>query len=192
MTTDATSPDLASRRLATVLEHVRLENSHDLEGLMSTFGSTGFYDDAPWDEHHEGLDAVRAYYAALLRAAPDFHIEVVSARAAQDAVVLEVRLTGTHRGTWRGLPATGRTIDIPICAIFTFDAQDRLAGERIYYDRATVLRQLGVFFEPDTMSGKLLTPLLHPLTMLRALREFAAPRPAAQPERAQSSSGVNR
>ncbi len=119
---------------------------------------------------------MRAYYASLLRAAPDFQIEVLSSRAAEDAVVLEVRLTGTHLGSWRGLPATGRRIDIPICAIFTFDAGDRLAGERIYYDRATVLRQLGVFFEPDTLLGKLVTPLMHPVTMLRALGRVAVRR----------------
>jgi hypothetical protein len=27
-------------------------------------------------------------------------------------------------------------------------ADDNLAGEKIYYDRGTVLRQLGVFYEP--------------------------------------------
>ena len=28
-------------------------------------------------------------------------------------------------------------------------ADDNLAGEKIYYDRGTVLRQLGVFYEPE-------------------------------------------
>jgi hypothetical protein len=32
--------------------------------------------------------------------------------------------------------------------VYTFDADDRLAGERIYYDLGSVLRQLGVFHEP--------------------------------------------
>jgi hypothetical protein len=41
------------RRLQRVEEHVRLENAHDLDGLMSTFGSNGFYDDEPWAEHHQ-------------------------------------------------------------------------------------------------------------------------------------------
>lgn len=178
MTTATASTDRATRRLEAVLEHVRLENSHDLEGVMKTFGDTGFYDDAPWGEHHDGLDAVRAYYESLFRAAPDFHIEVLSSRTAEDAVVLEVQITGTQLGSWRGLPATGRRIDFTICAIFTFDSGDRLAGERIYYDRATVLRQLGVFFEPDTLLGKVVTPLIHPLTTLRALGRIATHRPS--------------
>jgi len=52
----------AALRLQRVEEHVRFENAHDLEGLMSTFGSSGTYDDEPWSEHHQGLDAVRGYY----------------------------------------------------------------------------------------------------------------------------------
>ena len=159
-----------SSRLAAVMAHVDRENAHDLDGVMATFGQHGYYEDAPWSEHHDGLEAVRAYYAALFRAAPDLRIEVLRAWDASEAVVLEVRLTGTHIGTWRGMPGTGRRIDFPLCGVFTFDPDDRLAGERIYYDRATVLHQLGIFVEPDSMAGKLLTPLLHPLTVLRAAR----------------------
>jgi len=153
-----------------VMAHVDLENAHDLDGVVASFGQHAYYEDGPWSEHHDGVDAVRAYYAALFRATPDLHIEVVRAWDASEAVVLEVRLTGTHAGAWRGLPGTGRRLDFPLCAVFTFDLGDAIAGERIYYDRATVLRQLGVFVEPDTVAGKLLIPLLHPLTMLRAAK----------------------
>jgi steroid delta-isomerase-like uncharacterized protein len=158
----------AARRLQQVEEHVRLENAHDLDGLMSTFGATGFYDDEPWAEHHQGLDGVRGYYQALLRAAPDFHIDVKRRHATDDCVVLEVQLSGTHSGAWRGLPATGRHFDFPLCAVFSFDSDDRLAGERIYYDRATVLRQMGVLSEPTSVKGRLGALLLHPITVIRA------------------------
>jgi steroid delta-isomerase-like uncharacterized protein len=159
----------ASRRLRQVEDHVRFENAHDLDGLMSTFGAGGFYDDAPWSERHEGLDGVRNYYETMLRAAPDSHIEVKGRHVAEDCIVLEVELTGTHLGAWRGLPATGRRFDFPLCAVYTFDAQDRLAGERIYYDRITVLRQLGVVSEPTSLKGRLGALLLHPVNLIPAL-----------------------
>jgi hypothetical protein len=44
---------------------------------------------------------------------------------------------------------------------------DRLSGETIYYDRATVLRQLGVFHEPDSAAGRIATVLMRPLSMVR-------------------------
>ena len=158
-----------ARLLQRVEEHVRFENAHDLDGLMSTFGADGFYDDEPWSGHHQGLEAVRGYYRDLLRAAPDFHIEVKGRHATEDSVVLEVRLSGTHAGPWRGLPATGRRFDFPLCGVFTFDDQDRLAGERIYYDRTTVLRQMGVLSEPTSVKGRIGALLLHPVNVLSAL-----------------------
>ena len=68
--------NLSAARLALVEEHVRLENQHDLEGIMSTFGASARYDEEPWGDHHIGCDAVRAYYDGLLRAMPDLAIEV--------------------------------------------------------------------------------------------------------------------
>src|SRR5437899_1849608 len=58
---------------------------------------------------------------------------------------------------------------LQLCAVYTFDGQDRLAGERIYYDRTTVLRQLGVVSEPTSLKGRLGALLLHPVNVIPAL-----------------------
>jgi len=162
-------PTRLSARLALVEEHVRLENQHDLEGIMRTFGAAARYDDEPWNDHRVGRDGVRAFYGDLLRALPDLQIDVQQRHPSEVAVVLEVIIRGRHLGSWRGLPPTGRPVEFPLCAIFTFDDEDRLAGEKIYYDRATVLRQIGVFHEPDRMPGRISTVLTHPLTIARAV-----------------------
>ncbi len=157
-----------------VREHVRCENAHDLDGIMRTFGNDGRYDDEPWNEHHTGLDGVRKYYAELLRSVPDLYIDVQREYVAENAVILEVIIRGTHLGAWRGLPATGRRLAIPLCGVFTFDDRNRLSGERIYYDRASVLMQLGVFSDPQSLRGLLATLLFHPITIARAIaRKFA-------------------
>lgn len=152
-------------RLALVEEHVRRENAHDLDGILDTFGPDARYDDEPWDDHRNGRDEVRLYYKELLAAAADFRIEIEHRYAAGGTVILEVTISGTHTGDWRGLPATGRKVSFPLCGIFTFDSADRILGEKIYYDRAGVLRQLGVFREPSTPAGRLLTAINHPLTI---------------------------
>lgn len=164
-------------RLAVVEEHVRCENGHDLAGLMATFGVDARYDDEPWQDHRLGLDAVRSYYAELLASLPDLAIQVRHRHIASDAIVLEVTIRGTHLGVWRGgMPATGRRVEFPLCGVFTFDGEDRLAGERIYYDRGTVMRQLGLFHEPEGRLGGMVTALSHPLTIARALlRRALAP-----------------
>lgn len=164
--TEAREP---AARLALVEEHVRLENRHDLDGIMGTFGASARYDEEPWDDHHIGREAVRAYYDALLRAMPDLAIDVRQRHVAGDAVLLEVIISGHHLGAWRGLPPTGRPVQFPLCGVFTFDAENRLAGEKIYYDRATVLHQLGVSHDPDGMVGRIEAVVMHPLTMARAI-----------------------
>jgi steroid delta-isomerase-like uncharacterized protein len=163
------APTQRASRLALVEEHVGLENRHDLNGIMGTFGASARYDEEPWDDHHIGRDAVRAYYDGLLRAMPDLAIDVLRRHVAEDAILLEVMISGHHLGPWRGLPPTGRPVRFPLCGVFTFDGEDRLAGEKIYYDRATVLRQLGVFHEPDGVVGRIEAVVMHPLTIAQAL-----------------------
>ena len=156
-------------RIRLVEEHVRFENSHDLDGVVKTFGPDARYDDEPWGEHHEGLNDVRGYYHKLMAALPDLSIEVKRRHVTDENLILEVVIRGTHLGSWRGLPSTGRRLEFPLCAVYSFDESDRLAGERIYYDRATLLRQVGIFNEPETKLGQVTTVLSHPLTIARAV-----------------------
>jgi steroid delta-isomerase-like uncharacterized protein len=157
-----------SARIAVVEQHIRLENEHDIEGVLRTFGDAARYDDEPWGEHFEGRSGVRQFYEQLMKALPDLEIKVQRRHVTDDAILVEVVIHGTHLGGWRGLPATGRRVEFPLCGVYTFDADDRLAGEKIYYDRGTVLRQLGVFYEPQSVLGQISILATHPTTIARA------------------------
>lgn len=175
----ASSPkDRWPARLAIVEQHVRLENEHDLEGVLRTFGDTARYDEEPWGEHYKGRESVRQFYEQLMKALPDLEIEIQRRHVAEDAILLEVMIRGTHLGGWRGLPATGRRVEFPLCGVYTFDDDDRLAGEKIYYDRGTVLRQLGVFHEPQSALGQISILATHPITIARALARKLLRRPS--------------
>jgi steroid delta-isomerase-like uncharacterized protein len=160
--------DRQSARIAIVEQHIRLENEHDLEGVLRTFGDTARYDDEPWDEHYKGRNGVRRFYEQLMKALPDLEVDVQRRHVADDAILVEVLIRGTHLGAWRGLPATGRKVEFPLCGVYTFDADDNLAGEKIYYDRGTVLRQLGVFYEPQTVLGQISLLATHPGAITQA------------------------
>src|ERR1700730_10050205 len=103
-------------RIQIVEEHVRLENLHDLAGILSTFGPNARYDDEPWDDHRIGRDQVHLYYKQMLAAAADFPIEVRNRHATGEAVILEVTISGTHTGDWRGLPAPRGKKSVFLCA----------------------------------------------------------------------------
>ena len=153
-------------RLKIVEEHVRQENAHDLDGIMTTFGPWARYEDESWRERHEGQEKVRRYYEDLLRALPDLAIEVKEEYVAGDRVIQEVVIRGTHEGFWRGLPGTGKRLEFPLCSVYAFDHENRISAERIYYDRATVMAQLGLLHDPLSLQGKIVNALTHPLTML--------------------------
>ena len=155
-------------RLRVVEEHVRRENEHDLAGVMATFGDEAEYDDIPWGERHVGRKPVEQYYRDLLAALPDLHIDVCHSVVTADTVVLEVLIVGTHTGPWRGLPPTGRPVQFPLCAIYRFAENGKLASEKIYYDRAGLLRQIGLYHEPVGIFGRLVTAVTHPLTLARS------------------------
>ena len=88
--------------------------------------------------------------------------------------MLECEITGTHEGVWHGLPGTGRPTALPLCGIYTFVGDGaELAGERIYYDRATALEQVGVFHDPESTLGRVMTVLTHPISMGRVVIHMA-------------------
>lgn len=182
MATVPLSETRLAARITLVEQHVQFENQHDLDGIITTFGHTAEYQDSPWGARYSGRDEVRAFYAQLMAALPDLQIEVVRRHVSHETIVLEVMIRGTHLGAWRGLPATGRKVEVPLCGVYTFDTDDRLAGEKIYYDRGTVLRQLGVFHEPETLLGMTTTMVTHPVSIARALLRNIRRRPAASSE----------
>lgn len=44
---------------------------------------------------------------------PDFSVEVHEVLEAEGRVLTRVTYRGTHRATWAGIPATGRTFEVP-------------------------------------------------------------------------------
>jgi steroid delta-isomerase-like uncharacterized protein len=135
-------------RLKLVEEHVQAENRHDAGATMNTFGEQASF--SLNAEHFGDRNAVTAWYDELLGAFPDFRAEVRRRHVTDEAIVLEGVLYGTHRADFRGIPATGRSIEIPVCAVFDFDENERLRSETVYLDAALMLTQLGVMPQPET------------------------------------------
>jgi steroid delta-isomerase-like uncharacterized protein len=134
---------LRESREATVREHIEAENRHDVEATIATFDRPRYEVNG---EESDGESAVRDLLGELMAAFPDFLVEPARIHHADDAVIGEGRVTGTHRGPFGGIPPTGRRIDYPAVAIFEFE-EDRLVCEKLYFDNATVLRQLGALPE---------------------------------------------
>ena len=119
-------------------------------------------------EVYDGPEEVAKYFEDTRRAFPDQRNELVALHHSDDAVLVEAVIRGTHRGPLRSLPPTGRAFELPILAMFVFE-DDKLVCERVYFDQATVLRQLGIARDPLSLTGRVETLIGHPWTIGRGL-----------------------
>jgi steroid delta-isomerase-like uncharacterized protein len=131
---------LRQRREAIVNQHAEAENRHDIEATIATFHHPRYEMNG---DPSDGEAAVRELLQGMMNGLPDLHAEIGKMRHADDAVIIEGLITGTHDGEWAGIPPTGRRIEVPAAAIFEFD-EDRLLCEKVYMDFAAVLTQIGV------------------------------------------------
>jgi steroid delta-isomerase-like uncharacterized protein len=159
--------DQREKREELVRDHVEYENLGDYEAALRTFKHPR-YEYVATDEVYDGADEVMAHWEELHRAFPDQLIEILAIHSADDTVLLEAIARGTHSGPLRGLPPTGRQFEQRFLAIFVFEGEG-IVCERVYYDTATVLEQLGIARNPLSLAGRLETVASHPLTIGRGL-----------------------
>jgi steroid delta-isomerase-like uncharacterized protein len=130
------------RRDAVIREHMDSENRLDFDATLATF-SHPRYELVATGQVFDGPDEVMGYYRASRSAFPDQRNEIHALRHADDAVIVEFDLLGTHLGEFLGVAPTGKEFRTRMAAIFEFE-DDRITCERIYFDAGTILRQLGI------------------------------------------------
>jgi len=135
--TDAVTREARER---IVRDHMAAENKLDFDAARATFQHPR-YELIGTDQVHDGPDAVARYYRQSREAFPDQRNEVISLRHAEDAVIVEFWLMGTHMGRLGSLEPTGREFKVCMTAFFIFEGAG-LVCERVYFDSASILRQL--------------------------------------------------
>lgn len=165
--TQRSPDDLRARREAIVREHMESENHHDFDTTIGTF-SHPRYEIIATGDVYDGEAEVRAYFAETRAAFPDQRNELIALHHTDDGVIVEFDLLGTHRGTLRSLPPTGRAFRARVCAFFLFD-DERIVCERVYFDQLSILRQLGIAHDPSSLAGRASMLVSHPLTIGRAV-----------------------
>ncbi|HEX3152430.1 MAG TPA: ester cyclase [Gemmataceae bacterium] len=133
--------ELRARRDAVVRAHVDAENTANLDGTVASFHHPQ-YDVVPMGAVFDGAAAVQDLIGGLIRGFPDFHFDPTIVHHAEKAVIVEGRMTGTHRAEWAGISPKGKKLDMRLACVFNFDG-DRLINETVYFDFATLQRQLG-------------------------------------------------
>lgn len=120
-----------------------LINAGDIDGFGSHLAGD-------FVEHEEtpGLaptkDGVIAFFRMQLAAFPDLRMHVEDVVADGDTVVARVRCTGTNRGGFMGMPATGKHVDVQLFDMFRFGDDGLVREHWGVLDALAMMQQLGV------------------------------------------------
>ena len=122
------------RRRALVRAHYRVENAHDLEGIMGTFSNDAemlynrqsFADDVTirWGHGYIGLTEAPGAFR-------DARNVIDAEHFTDEEIVIEGRLQGTHVGEFLGFEPTEREVELPFVAFYRFDTHGKLVSERV-------------------------------------------------------------
>ncbi len=156
-----------SKREQIVRAHMETENRFEFDETLETFEHPR-YELIATGEVYDGPEEVMAYFKEGRTAFPDQSNELLSLRHADDAVIVEFILRGTHDGPLRGLPPTGRSFETRMTAFFIF-GDEKLVCERVYFNPGDILQQIGMGRDPTSLTGRLGLVASHPLRIGRGL-----------------------
>jgi carboxymethylenebutenolidase len=143
--------DISVQQLEQVwTEHLKGEfESKDVEATLATMVDDAWVNHMPVNTGGKGKDALRRFYRDdFIPSWPDdLEMVPVNRVIGQGQIVDELRLTFTHSKPmpWflPNIAPTLRTVIVDVVVIAQFRG-DKLACERIYWDHANVLRQVGL------------------------------------------------
>lgn len=127
---------------------MHLETVHDWDGVIATFEHPR-YEMYGGGQVFDGEQAVRNYFALSRTPFPDQSNEIIAISHADNTVLVEFWLTGTHTGPLHFgghcYEPTGKSFRIRMSASFEFaDGTDKIICERPYFDQSGVLRAIGL------------------------------------------------
>ena len=133
--------------------------AQDIKAIMRRFydevingGKTDLVDElmAPDFVDHEAFpglgsdrEGVKQFFRMMRTAFPDFRMNIEDMLAEGDRGVVRSTMTGTHRGDFMGVPATGKSINVAAIDIVRFSG-GRVAEHWGVTDTAGMMEQLGV------------------------------------------------
>ena len=117
----------------------------NVEKFVSMFSDEGYMLDMASGTKFRGK-AIGDSIAALARAFPDLHRELLNIYVAENVVVAEIALRGTHKGELAlvsgTLAPTGKTIDVPMCDVYHLEG-GKIISFDCYNLPSVMLQQLG-------------------------------------------------
>jgi carboxymethylenebutenolidase len=136
-------------------EHTKYEfATPDVEATLATMVDDAYVNHVPVMTGGKGKSALRVFYGTdfIPCMPPDFKLTDVSRTVGENQLVDEMVISFTHtiEMPWilPNVKPTGRYVEVPLVAIVAF-RDGKLAHENIYWDQASVLKQIGLLTDDN-------------------------------------------
>lgn len=126
-------------------------NAHDVEKTASYYTDDCVYEDVAFGVVNRGKEMLKAFINQCFATYPDLKFELKSFLVSGQRTVFEWVMSGSHTVNLpkspiadKSLPATGKSFSVRGISISEFDKMGKIRQNTDYYDRASILRQLGM------------------------------------------------
>ncbi len=116
-------------------------NDHDIEKMASFFAEDGIYESVSSEKVSQGKEDLQSEFNTLVNAIPDMKLELPSVFISGNMANCEWRMTGTHKGDFPDLPATGRSISQRGDSVIEMSG-NKIKRQTTYIDMLSFLRKL--------------------------------------------------
>jgi steroid delta-isomerase-like uncharacterized protein len=125
--------------------YINAWNRHDIDSILATVAEQFVYDERPMtmSDVIRGRPAFREYLRRMFGVFPDLRIQVTSCESGSSLAMSESIMRGTYAGRTVAPFGRGRQISARVACVFKV-ADGVLLDERLYWDRANTMRQLGL------------------------------------------------
>ncbi len=135
-------------------EHTAHEfSTRDTERTLDTMVDDAYVNHVPVMTGGQGKAELRKFYSTdfIPSMPPDTRLTPVSRTVGEDQLVDEIIFSFTHTQemAWMlpGVAPTNKHVEVPLVVIVKF-RDGKLAHEHIYWDQASVLKQIGLLTDP--------------------------------------------
>ena len=122
-----------------VLKGFEAFNRQDIDAIMEQLTEDFAYISVT--RYRMDKEEYRKFIDVMYASFPDVRIRVNRTVSQGNTVVVEATITGTHKGDYLGIPATGKSIELP--AVYICDLEeDKLKLMKYYANLQSLLQQL--------------------------------------------------
>lgn len=131
----------AQKNIALLNKVLDLINNRKLDQAFEFYDENYIYH-GPGNQELRGRGGIRSVWELFLTAFPDLVATAEEAICENDKMALRWRVEGTHTGEFLGIPASNKTINLPVTEVFRIE-NGILKEAWDLFDRLHLLEQIG-------------------------------------------------